>query len=429
MATLPTQWYLNRDGALPLQDSLRVVADSAHGPVILADDISIHLALEINNNPSSVAIYSIINNFFKHSLHRIRENGESGRSLKKMLFAINSTSNESVLMSKPMAKPLSVIPVSSKLRSGVAKVDTPPVLIHHRPRSSSPATVKTPSSRRRGSNLCNIMQQPEMGRRKRMELFLKESGQAQLVEVQRQQAGGKDCGDNGDNGENDWDGSPEMNIPLVSRGSSRPYSPIENRGNLSARDAITEPLEHAQIPRRPHSGTIQRDNRLQWDSNWEHVRDVSNNWRKPSVPGGPSLKMPYESTPPINQADFLPVKHPPAIKEQPKSIVHVNKKIEHNEPAFIKTMKKQKEELNSTNYQGYFRGGHLSSFEKEVKEYNESKKLFLSGDFKRYNGNASIMPLRQAGGFQANGQYPAVGKHHKDESNFLRGPWRPTRFV
>jgi hypothetical protein len=78
-------------------------------------------------------------------------------------------------------------------------------------------------------------------------------------------------------------------------------------------------------------------------------------------------------------------------------------------------------------YRGVFRGGYLTPYEKERKEYSELQKKFLSGSFKSCVGKASEMPLRREGGVQAHGPYPAPIASDKERTKGGKyGAWKPT---
>jgi hypothetical protein len=88
---------------------------------------------------------------------------------------------------------------------------------------------------------------------------------------------------------------------------------------------------------------------------------------------------------------------------------------------------KRIEEMEREEYQSVFRGGYLTPYEKERKEYSHLRKKFLNGTFKTYSGKASEIPLRSDGGVQAHGPYPAPIQSEKEMTRVGQyGPWKPT---
>jgi hypothetical protein len=87
----------------------------------------------------------------------------------------------------------------------------------------------------------------------------------------------------------------------------------------------------------------------------------------------------------------------------------------------------QQQHEDETEYQGIFRGGYLTPYEKERREYLGLKSKFLDGDFKVHSGKASEMSLRSNGGVQAHGPYPAPILSEKEITKTGHyGPWKPT---
>lgn len=88
---------------------------------------------------------------------------------------------------------------------------------------------------------------------------------------------------------------------------------------------------------------------------------------------------------------------------------------------------KKIQEIERMEYESVFRGGYLTPYEKERKEYSDQRKKFLNGTFKTYSGKASEVPLRSDGGVQAHGPYPAPIQSNKEMTKVGQyGPWKPT---
>jgi hypothetical protein len=436
VGTLLPDWYLNQDGALPLQDGYRVLADGPYGPAILGDSVSIHIILELNDSHSSQTIRDMVKNFTEYTFKEITTNGHSGRNLTKFLFDGN-VSYESVKISKDFAKPLSTLPIRSKLKDGPEKIDNP--IPEHRISYASnhhAKHVKNPP--------VPIVQDPEMGRRKRIELFLKESGQQRMMAVQK-------MADYIHEDVLDIGAPSEMYYAYNDTTQGDDEEGPKN-GSLSAREPMVEKQVDYSRPKSASNAT----NRYNWTNNWEEVRAPSSNLARPPSSGGrktpqdgnyssdynmnvyaPNPPAPADNNTSHNfvisrmlekiQSNHLPVHHPSVPKNQPKATVYVSPKPERNVVPAFKKVEKIKENLHTAKYEGAYRGVYLSSFEREVKEYNDSKKQFLHGDFKRHVGPASALTIRQPGCVRPHGAYPAIGKYHKDKPNPIGGAWKPLK--
>jgi hypothetical protein len=121
------------------------------------------------------------------------------------------------------------------------------------------------------------------------------------------------------------------------------------------------------------------------------------------------------------------------IKRAPSKPFNNKEKYDH--------LEEQDKTRSVSEYQSMFKGGYLSSFEKEKKEYMESKKQFVGGDFLRHFGHASRLPLRQPGHIRPHGKYPdkippnmelTPDDWHYLRSDIIDGngkPWLPTSNV
>lgn len=104
----------------------------------------------------------------------------------------------------------------------------------------------------------------------------------------------------------------------------------------------------------------------------------------------------------------LPIRRPQTAGKMPSSVEYITR--QSSKPFNNKQKFDELEEQDRTrpvnDYHGMFKGGHLSAFEKEQKEYRESKGKFLHGNFVRHFDRASSMPLREEGAIRPHGAYP-----------------------
>mmetsp|Transcript_3140 Transcript_3140/g.4859 ORF Transcript_3140/g.4859 Transcript_3140/m.4859 type:complete len:166 (+) Transcript_3140:137-634(+) len=127
---------------------------------------------------------------------------------------------------------------------------------------------------------------------------------------------------------------------------------------------------------------------------------------------------------------FLPRLHP-TVGGVPEKVVRVSP-IKTKPYLYIrsKTYKKKKREIekNKEVYTGIYKDGYLTPFERQKKEYAESRKNFIGGEFRRFSGVASEIPLRKEGCVRASGAYlpPIPVLHPKDYSKPKFGAWHPS---
>jgi hypothetical protein len=71
--------------------------------------------------------------------------------------------------------------------------------------------------------------------------------------------------------------------------------------------------------------------------------------------------------------------------------------------------------------------GYMTEYEKEKLNYHSNKAKFLAGEFKRFSGVASAMPIRKDGLIRTSSKYLSpLQPHPKDKNIPLYGVWQPT---
>lgn len=225
--------------------------------------------------------------------------------------------------------------------------------------------------------------------------------------------------------------------------------------NISAQPSNRSLLE-ATRDDRPHSAremsrNVSREEgmRLNWKTNWEDAR-----YPPDPVPLVETTKPPniIFSTEKAVASSFLPMQHPRNAGSHSSIFNHSTKsnsvaadvatggiggtasvRVEHVKPKTSKPYSTKalfdqivQQEKSNKEYLGVFRGGYLSPYEKERKDYIDNRKRFLAGTFRTHHGLASEMALRQDGGVRAHGAFPAPIDYHKDNTYTLHGDWTPT---
>lgn len=182
-------WRLNRDGSLPPGEDILVLAEGKTGPLILARERMLLLAMRYDHcqETENANIFSMISNFIRDFLHEFRSapNGKIERSIHEFLFGhINQEGDyDTAHHRKPMAPPLArqQIPTKWNLPIGPVKTDPPAMDMFFRPpRTAFDFDFTVLIAKRRSSNVGkkprHTIQNPLSARQKRLEKALGELG-------------------------------------------------------------------------------------------------------------------------------------------------------------------------------------------------------------------------------------------------------------
>ena len=478
LAVKMDDWHLNMDGGLPLHTDLVVLADGPHGPILLEHGNSLHLAVAVNSSFACESTKLIIRKYMSRTLQRVAENSTHSMRLYEFLFTMHPAGlTEANKLSKHMAPPLNSLSVRSTLPGGptrhvadtdkakanspTARMDpVPPLLPLKKGRPQKPPVVMT-------RNPC---QSREMRLRR---VFLKcygddsankfcdGVGTSNTIGIPVPQ--GMDLQDTTDQQRQALEEYRQAVSPI-----SRPHSQSPSRRNLhdsdehfdasksrtqrcvSARDAqnATGNILEIASEGRPHtSRPVSREEgmRVNWETNWQEVR-------LPSAPVPHPPPKPPQLTLPVNKAVaacYLPIQHPRSAtshlslggcdsdrgaveSERSGSEVRIEKvRPRSSKPYSTKSSFDQivAQEKTRKEYLGVFRGGYLTPYERDRKDYAERREKFIAGTFKTHHGKASEIPLRQEGGVRAHGAFPAPITYHKDNTFKLHGDWTPTTYL
>jgi hypothetical protein len=258
--------------------------------------------------------------------------------------------------------------------------------------------------------------------------------------------------------------SPSRSRAASPSSPSRPTSPPTQQQreayhqSIMLAESTRQDQSHPPPPATRPTRSTNPTNRINWKSEWKKVRGVDSINVKANYTGEDD----EEYLPPVSSLEdeakrsYLPVTHPvtrPSTTLGTGSFTTAATSIYHstNPPPSIpvvitrirpqtarpynsykeyekkNTVALQEEVNNKMEYQGIFRGGYLTPYEKERKEYQQLKNKFLNGDFKTYSGKASEIKVRSNGGIQAHGPYPAPIQSEKEMTKVGNyGPWKPT---
>eukprot|EP00602_Paraphysomonas_sp_CaronLab_P004901 CAMPEP_0185026638 /NCGR_PEP_ID=MMETSP1103-20130426/10977_1 /TAXON_ID=36769 /ORGANISM="Paraphysomonas bandaiensis, Strain Caron Lab Isolate" /LENGTH=696 /DNA_ID=CAMNT_0027560287 /DNA_START=242 /DNA_END=2332 /DNA_ORIENTATION=- len=450
VAVMMDGWHFNVDGGLPLKCGMEVLGDGPHGPMMFQLGNSLHLAFAVDNSFSCEPARNIIREYLTYTFSRISEQGRLSIGLHDYIFVRNGGGiTDSAKLSQPMARPLNNLPVRSRVSGGPTRVDPPVIKMAVTPNP----VVPIPGSPRKGANpvpQLKYVRKPKHSRHIRLHQVISQCyGEVQTNRLESIAA--KTTLDQR---------SVSPTVSLFDNQSTDIYSHKATRKSTSARnhsprrarspsvDAENMQCMSARVPaynrtvigvsriQRPSSCTgVRRENnnRINWCNKWEDVRAVDGTMQKPQVldEAGNKKVQPVISLADEVQMSYLPVQHPKGSLESSDSqepVRTVRVRPSSSKPySTAKAFERLVEEENmQKEYVGTFRGGYLTPYERDRKEYINSKKNFVGGTFKSYFGKASEIPLRQEGAIRPNGPFPPPIDYHKDKTYTLHGSWNPT---
>lgn len=479
-------WYFNVDGALPLQTGLEILADGPYGPIIFKyQQHSLHIACSLTNHHISVHMKELIRNYYHHLFNLIRANNTLGRSCYNYIYQEHHGDiNESAKLSLPLSPPLSNLPIRSRLKGGPKLIYSPVTEIHETPHIPvfEPDVSHIIGPPKSGKTRVFKQQYRDPYRMKHLRL-------QQIFETCYGENKAKELGHISDImrrkliEEHGHDPDVELATQLIKSAESRSPSPSRPASPSSPSRPASPSLQASapqHIPpaperaltataikyeshsrastaadayRRCHTTSESRrgpplthptrsmnpSSRINWKSEWKTVRGGDENMNqeernemsleeeiklaylplthplsRPSTIG--SMSSVYKSTNPVPEPPVVTTRLRPQTARPYSSYKNYEKKI----------IEIDKEETHGQ-YKGVFRGGYLTPYERERKEYQGAKEKFLDGTFKTYSGKASEIPLRSHGGVQHHGPYPAPIQSDKEVTKVGHyGPWKPT---
>jgi hypothetical protein len=190
--------------------------------------------------------------------------------------------------------------------------------------------------------------------------------------------------------------------------------PSSGRPRTTPQPVMKDPLEPPAVDlKRPHTGASQPHiNRLNWEKNWLDVRPHSSLERKQEHDEKGRKKEGYTEITRKTSQHFLPVQHPRENTDYKKTVFR-NAPSTKPFNSFSKFEDMDLVDIDAN--EGTYRGGFLTPYERERREYIQAKTKFVAGDFRNFSGVASQIPLRKEGGIRGHGAYPPDLAYHKDK--------------
>mmetsp|Transcript_29497 Transcript_29497/g.49819 ORF Transcript_29497/g.49819 Transcript_29497/m.49819 type:complete len:729 (-) Transcript_29497:387-2573(-) len=438
VACAVSDWLLNVEGGLPLHTGLEILAEGPNGPALFGMKRAFHIALMVDESFSSETTRDIMLQYLKHVVPSISDQG-SGQSLYDFLFDTNKGIGEKHKISRPMAESLCQIPTRSRVAGGgPERVEVP---------AAETFEVRIRKEEEITAQMTAILHSTRLNKKKEPDLYVcnpRNQNKSRLLKVIGQvYTNDTDKMEKIMITENDLD--PQSGVEAYDQygeAQSSPTSPGKTLRNqvylnfghldikappraptsarprlMSSEPVMRDPGAEPDVDvKRPHTTASQPHvNRLNWEKKWLDLRPHSPFEKKQHVDEFGRKKAGYSQMTRRSSQHFLPVHQPrESGGEFKKKVVcksDIDKKAYNNFAKFVDMDEVCVEEA----YQGSYKGGFLTPYERERKEYNDAKMKFVGGEFRNFSGKASQIPLRKEGGIRIFGEYPANIGYHKDK--------------
>ena len=416
-------WFLNVEGGMPLQSGLEILAESPNGPALIGMKRAFHMALMVDESFSSETTRDILLQYLKHTITSISQEG-SGRNLYNFLFDTQRGITEKHKMSTYMAESLCHIPTRSRVSGGPERVEMPhPSSFEVRVRTQEEMTAQLTAILH--STRLNVKKAPESlvcnPRNQNKTRLLHVIGKCTNDTAKMEQIMSEDdalapgpC-------------SHDNMSPATSPGKYRnqvyhnfshldvqvPKPPTTIRPT-TIQPVLRDPTKPPDVDmNRPHtSSSNPGKHRLNWEKKWINIRPHSPFEKIQDVDGYGRKLEGYTEITRKTSKHFLPVHHP---RENPDVKKTIYRQGPRPKPYNSYAKYEEMDTVDVGEYQSEIKGGYLTPFERDRKEYTESKTKFIAGEFRNFSGVASRIPLRKEGGIRVFGEYPANIGSDKDK--------------
>jgi hypothetical protein len=189
------EWHLNHEGSLPPEMGIQVICCNSCGPVILALDYMLVVAIDMAAKSGVQIIKTTVQNFVDHSVKALR-GSPSSSLVNKSLFVhifgdhgLGGGTFDTVKDSKPRSPPLASKHIPTALPKGPTQIDTPVYGMFFKEVDPGTFDLTALMSPRTNSSVgrapVNVLRDPQMNHHKRMETLLGESGYQGLDRICR----------------------------------------------------------------------------------------------------------------------------------------------------------------------------------------------------------------------------------------------------
>jgi hypothetical protein len=180
------EWHLNSEGALPTAVGMRVICCNATGPVILALDYMLIVAIDMAAKSGVNIIRTTVDNFVEYSINALRSasaRSAVNRSLFIHIFGDHGLGGgkfDSLRDQKAKSPPLASRKIPTTLPKGPTQIDTPVYGMFFKEVDSGTFDLTALVSPRTNTSVgrigVNVLRDPQMNHSKRMSSILRDSG-------------------------------------------------------------------------------------------------------------------------------------------------------------------------------------------------------------------------------------------------------------
>lgn len=426
LVTSIPNWHINKTLGIPANRGLLVLADDSKGrPLVFTAGNGLFLAFEIDENRGYLSVKQILHNYFSLTLKDIKESPAPKKLIFDYLFGERTRGAwryDSGVAHYDMAPCLAAMPIPTHLPEGPVRVD-PPILDLFFPPDKEQKVYVHAAQSRKGTTLGKkppiVIRNPAQSHAKRIEVFMKSTGNGNLETLKVAETALRKSKEEDPYGHSEF--IPESyreNIQGKVMDMSQVHQrSVERAAHYAVGQVMKSPnkrgpsLEDVYPPygikppstpplTKSPSGVRRTFNRTERayaqnaDEKIEESQTLSFNpsdWellRKDMADAEYNRKMGY-STRRIDssklmatnrEAQHLPSAHPAETNRTNLTatrIIHQRPKSNYRklERTFADMKKKEK----SKEYTGAYTGIYRSEVEREIYEYNESKKKFVGG--------------------------------------------------
>jgi len=181
-------WHINKNGAIP--NGVAILADDSKGrPLVFTIVNGLFFAFEIDENRGYLSVKHMLMSFFSATIHDLKESAEPKKLIFDYLFGERvrgAWRYDSGVARYDMSQCLAAMPISTHLPEGPVRVD-PPVIDLFFPPVKEQMVYLSAVQQRKGTTLGKkpavVIRNPVQSRAKRLEVFMKSTGNASTLKV------------------------------------------------------------------------------------------------------------------------------------------------------------------------------------------------------------------------------------------------------
>lgn len=480
-------WYLNDEGSLPC-NGMCIAADTEMGPVVIVRELSVYIAAKVGDDLNQSDVREIGRSYINHIVSMVasRDDGNLGDSIFAFLFGNGGSSGgtyDSVKHRKVYSAPLSQTRIRTFIPKGPLRTDPPLVqlFIEAPPEDAAPireagnevggkaqtklsfpmtspvkptralekvldmdldmSKLPSPVSPRKTTVVS--VRDPHKNRKQRLAKFLKSVGHKGMLNLNKKVAAENARLDpygidnaRPDSARDIFQGLRMDTNNVFSRRPTRPEEADDTNGKVPEFQSPTGENIETNIPDDISDAGVD----IFADSEIQGMKKSNSRMRPKSAhetssgdlkanPSGRHNMTVTRGSSIVEGAmatQCLPIRRPMTAGKMPNAVEYIQRSSSKpfNNKQKYDAWEERDRNKPVSDYPGMFKGGYLTSFEKERKEHVEAKKNFLNGDFIRIFDRASSIPLRSEGQIRPHGEYP---QHAPNSMHLKPTDWHHVR--